>query len=586
MKRKLFILILSAILVNVVISAQEPPQWINDYYEALNNYDYSKADEILTKNFDRNNSDCCYHYGLANIDAKNYDYAIQWLEEALRVHTTANYYWKSTIYLKLAEIYNYLERCDEALEVIIQAKNDNIDNNRGEWKYDFSKIAEQYTKMEQYAKAEDVYYHILRYDKENENAKIDLAYLYLMYAPKEDSVLLDSVAFSLINEVLTIRPSSARAYYARAQYNQIAKQDYRAAIDDYLAFLYYDQDNTNNTDNLYYCAVQEFQHAITAINQWVKYCNTKERREKNKYFFIRKRAKVYENNAYYREAIDDYSEVLEDDPEGTNKLWALPSRGLCYLRLHEYQNAINDYTKCIEMSEDFDEYVYTQRAHAYTNLGKYDEAINDYSMVIKNSDEDDLIAYAYFQRGWIKEYLKNDRGALQDYNRSIELDSTNSSVYRQRGTIYLRLKYPEKAKDDFEYILNIDTVAQDGSTRHYALYYLGDTVSAIDWITKIIDYEPEDAGNYYDAACLYSLMGNPQKSVEFLHIAFELGYRDIIHVKRDRDLDSIRDLPEYKALIEKYEAESSTQKIEELLKQERSKMSDKDKLDLLREFNY
>ena len=39
-------------------------------------------------------------------------------------------------------------------------------------------------------------------------------------------------------------------------------------------------------------------------------------------------------------------------------------------------------------------------------------------------------------------------------------------------------------------------------------------------------------------------------------------------------------------IIEKYEAESSTQKIEELLKQERSKMSDKDKLDLLREFNY
>jgi tetratricopeptide (TPR) repeat protein len=295
---------------------------------------------------------------------------------------------------------------------------------------------------------------------------------------------------------------------------------------------------------------------------------------------------VYQNNAYYREAIDDYSEVLEDDPEGTNKLWALPSRGLCYLILDEHQNAINDYTKYIEMSEDFNEYVYTQRASAYSHLGKYDEAINDYSMVIKNSDEDDLIANAYFQRGWIKEYLKNDRGALQDYNRSIELDSTNSAAYRQRGTLYLRLKYPEKAKEDFEHILNIDTLVLGSSRRHYALYYLGDTVDAIDWTKKILDFEPEEAGNYYDVACLFALMGNGQKSIEFLQRAFELGYRDIIHVKRDSDLDSIRELPEYKALIEKYEAETSTQQIEELLKQERNKMSDKDKLDLLREFNY
>lgn len=59
MKRKLIILILSVLSVNTVIYALEKPQWISDYYEAKNNYEYSKADEIFNANWDRNNADCC-----------------------------------------------------------------------------------------------------------------------------------------------------------------------------------------------------------------------------------------------------------------------------------------------------------------------------------------------------------------------------------------------------------------------------------------------------------------------------------------------------------------------------------------------
>ena len=580
MKRVFIILCMT--FCHLLMIAQETPKWINDYFDAKNNYEYSKADEIFNNNFDRNNSDCCFVNGLRHIDNRNYDWAIQWLDEAIKTHTSTSYYWKSTIYLNLADIYNYLERYEKALECITKAKDDNFDNGRGDAN-DFMKIAEQYTKMGQYAKAEDLYYYILKYDENDENAKIELAYLYLMHAPQEDSVMLDSIAYSLINEVLTIRPSSARAYYARAQYNQIVKEDYKAAINDYLAFMYYDT-NYSSVDRFYACANLEFQHTITAINQWVKYCNTKERREKSKYFFIRERAQVYERNAYYREAIDDYSEVLEDDTEGTNKLWVLYNRGDCYSQIYEYQHAINDYTSYIKLSEDFNDWVYIQRACAYTELGKYEEAINDWSMVIKNSDINKYIGYAYYKRGWIKEFLKDDYGALRDYNRGIEADSTYAYLYLMRGETYQRFNDMDKAQIDYKRVLELDTIIEDGSCRHYALFFLGDTIGAIEWMKKIVDTQPENEGHYYDLACLYARMGKLQESVTALRKAFEWGYRRIAHIKVDDDLDPIKELPEYKALIEKYEAESSTQQIEELLKQERSKMSDKDKLDLLREF--
>lgn len=38
---------------------------------------------------------------------------------------------------------------------------------------------------------------------------------------------------------------------------------------------------------------------------------------------------------------------------------------------------------------------------------------------------------------------------------------------------------------------------------------------------KVIAIDPDNAGNYYDAACLHSRMGELEKAIDFLRIAFE-----------------------------------------------------------------
>ena len=260
-------------------SQDDLPQWISDYFDAQYAHEFDKANEIFEKNFDRSNSDCCFINGLRQIDSQNYDWAIGWLTNAIAQYTPKNYYWKSTIYYKLSEVYNILERYDEALDCLEKAKDFEYENGRGGSDV-FIIIGKQYEIMEKYSEAENLYYHILSYDNNDEEAKIRLAHLYLNYAPQQDSVLLDSLALSLINEVIAIHPSNSLAYYARGQYYQKAKGNYKAAIDDYLSVSYYDTEY-GIPDEFYYCAGEEFQYALTAINQWVKYCNTKQKREKD-----------------------------------------------------------------------------------------------------------------------------------------------------------------------------------------------------------------------------------------------------------------------------------------------------------------
>ena len=68
----------------------------------------------------------------------------------------------------------------------------------------------------------------------------------------------------------------------------------------------------------------------------------------------------------------------------------------------------------------------------------------------------------------------------------------------------------------------------------------------------IIEADSLDAGNYYDAACIYSRMGENQKALEYLKKSLEKGYRRFSHIDIDDDLNSLRNLDEFRELVEYY----------------------------------
>lgn len=53
----------------------------------------------------------------------------------------------------------------------------------------------------------------------------------------------------------------------------------------------------------------------------------------------------------------------------------------------------------------------------------------------------------------------------------------------------------------------------------------------------------------YNVACEYALMGDKGPALEWLDNAFKHGFTNVDHVKQDKDLDSIRDEPQYKKIV-------------------------------------
>ncbi len=68
---------------------------------------------------------------------------------------------------------------------------------------------------------------------------------------------------------------------------------------------------------------------------------------------------------------------------------------------------------------------------------------------------------------------------------------------------------------------------------------------------KALEADPKE--NYYDAACLYSLMDEKERSISYLRKALENGFRRLFHIKRDRYLENIRSSEEYESLMKEYE---------------------------------
>lgn len=89
--------------------------------------------------------------------------------------------------------------------------------------------------------------------------------------------------------------------------------------------------------------------------------------------------------------------------------------------LGEYETAITDYTKAIELNPK-ESAIYFSRALAYLNTSSFTPAIKDLDKVIELDPKE---AMAYFKRGGALEKINESEKALSDYQKAFELDPTN-----------------------------------------------------------------------------------------------------------------------------------------------------------------
>ena len=108
--------------------------------------------------------------------------------------------------------------------------------------------------------------------------------------------------------------------------------------------------------------------------------------------------------------------------------------GLTHMRRGEYEEAIDRFSKAIEINPQLS-VVHYNRGLAYQRQGDDDLAIQDYDRAIELNPN---YALAYYNRGLMYRQQDNLDRAIQNYDRAIELNPNYARAYYNRGLAYSR----------------------------------------------------------------------------------------------------------------------------------------------------
>lgn len=132
---------------------------------------------------------------------------------------------------------------------------------------------------------------------------------------------------------------------------------------------------------------------------------------------------AYENGDY-KNAIKFYNKAIPLIPTITSIYYY---RGCSKLYLEDYQGALEDFDKSIELKDSNRDLSYYQRSKLKSHkLGDKKGALEDLNIAIElNPNDGDY----YYSRA----ILVDDYDAIQDLNKAVELEPTNADYYISRG---------------------------------------------------------------------------------------------------------------------------------------------------------
>lgn len=234
-----------------------------------------------------------------------------------------------------------------------------------------------------------------------------------------------------------------------------------------------------------------------------------------------------------------------------------------YCEIGNYELSIDFYNRSFSENEDNIISLYSC-AYTYLKSGNKEKALEKANDLIDNYPENPI---CYDLRGYIQLMSGNFNEAVEDFSTYIELNGDNAQTYHYRGTAYAMMNMKGKAIIDFEKSINTlekkKIYGKDEKTLYtFANCWLYKLTKdnkrknqALEWFSVAFNDSEEDNGDCYNIACVYSLLGESQKSIEWLKKAIDNGYHDFNHARKDYDLDNIRDISDFNSIID--EAEKS-----------------------------
>jgi serine/threonine protein kinase/predicted Zn-dependent protease len=286
-----------------------------------------------------------------------------------------------------------------------------------------------------------------------------------------------------------------------------------------------------------------------------------------------------------QEAVCCYTASLALAPRHQNRYLAVFNRGLVYVRLQHYAEAIADFDEAARLRPESAEAVLNRGiARAEMATGKYAEAIVDYDEALRI---DPSIRRVYFLRAYAREKIGDTEGAHRDRQEGLRGEPTDELSWIDRAVARIDTE-PAAALADLNraleinpnsllalqnkaHVLGEDPARQEEAVavlnREVALYpdfvrgrigrgvhlaRLGRRTEALADARESLA-RSNHAETYYQAANIYALTSrqNPEDALQcfsLLWMALQGGF-GLEFVDKDSDFDPVRSHPEFKRVV-------------------------------------
>ena len=279
-------------------------------------------------------------------------------------------------------------------------------------------------------------------------------------------------------------------------------------------------------------------HSTNTILQTIEYYTKAIEMDHNfseAYFY---RGRMYGLMLEFEKAKKDFDKAIELNP---NYAEAYYYRS-CSYDFSDYEHQIKDLTKAIEINPNFVE-AYKFRGAVYNYICEYDKAINDFNKVIELSSNTSILASAYSGRASSYNGKGNYDKAIEDYTKAIELDQDKADFYLYRGGCYFDKGDYKKAINDYTIAINLYYRILEPKSYLFIMFYKlradayfadGDYSNAIKDYTEIIELDPQNSDAYFNRGLAYALIKMPTTACDDLYKA------GILYLKQNKRTEALK----------------------------------------------